>query len=305
MHNRVWKPFVVFPALAVLALPGGSHAVGARAARAPAQQQADAYRAPQEAATRPAAPVAAIPVPFGPGEEGIYQLKLGIFSAGEGRLSVAAVEDVRGAPSYRFEVTLKGGIPGARVNDQYWSWMDVSSLASRRYTRDIQEPFYDPPIRTFEIFPEENRWTRTDNGDTGPTKSVAPLDDISFLYWIRTMPLAVGETYENNRYFKENGNPVVIKVLRKERIEVPAGEFNTIVVQPIVKTEGLFKEDGRAEVYLSDDASRHVVYMRIEIPVIGSMTLHLKEFKPGTPLAASSAAARPGDGSAAGAVPPR
>jgi hypothetical protein len=253
------------PALAVLALSGN----------APQEVAVPQHHA----AANPA------PVPFGPGEEATYQVKFGIISAGEGRLAVAGVEDVRGVPSYRFELSIRGGIPGARVNDQYASWMDVATLASRRYTRDIQEPFYDPPSRTFEIFPEEGRWQRTDNGDQGPTKSGVPLDDISFLYYIRTLPLDVGETYENNRYFKETGNPVVIKVLRKERIEVPAGTFNTIVVQPIVKTEGLFKEGGNAEVYLSDDASRHIVYLRVEIPVLSSITMQLKEFKPGTPLA--------------------
>jgi hypothetical protein len=222
-------------------------------------------------------------VPFGPGEEALYQVKFGFISAGEGRLSVAGVEDVRGTPSYRFDLSIRGGIPGARVNDRYASWMDVVTLASRRFMRDIDNPGYDPPERTFEIFPEEGRWVRTDNADQGKTLSNLTLDDVSFLYFVRTLPLQVGEQYTSNRYFKEGGNPVVIKVLRKERKEVPAGTFNTIVVQPIVKTEGLFKEGGNAEVYLSDDASRHIVYLQIDIPVLSSISLHLKEFKPGTP----------------------
>jgi hypothetical protein len=253
-----------FPALAVLALSGNM-----------AQE-------PAPPASRP--PSNPAPVPFGPGEEAKYQVKIGIVSAGEGRLAVAAVEDVRGFSSYRFEVDIVGGLPGLRVNDHYLSWMDVTTLASRRYTRDIQEPFYDPPTRTFDIYPEENRWALGD-ADQGPTLSSLPLDEFSFLYYIRTLPLVVGETYQSNRYFKEDGNPVVIRVLRKEQKEVPAGTFNTIVVQPVIKTTGLFGEGGKAEVYISDDAARNIIYLKSDIPSFpGSLTLHLKELRPGTPL---------------------
>jgi hypothetical protein len=284
LKPRVSPRLGLVPALAVLALSGGPHA--GLALGAP-QQGASAPLQEVRSRPRQPAPVAAAPtpVPFGPGEEATYQVKVGIISAGEGRLAVAAVEDVRGFPSYRFEVDIVGGLPGLRVNDHYLSWMDITTLASRRYTRDIQEPFYDPPTRTWEIFPEEGRWALGD-ADQGKTLSSLPMDEFSFLYYIRTLPLAVGETYESNRYFKEDGNPVVIKVLRKERKEVPAGTFNTIVVQPIIRTSGLFSEGGKAEVYLSDDASRHVVYLRSELPGFpGSLTLHLTGFVEGTPLA--------------------
>ena len=98
----------------------------------------------------------------------------------------------------------------------------------------------------------------------------------------------MGETYEIRRYFKEDGNPVKVQVVRKDRIEVPAGTFNTIVVRPTIKTSGLFSEGGKAEIHLSDDQYRDVVYMRVEIPVVGSMSLHLKEIRRGTPLPGAS-----------------
>jgi hypothetical protein len=283
----------VLPALAVLALSGSTRPGIAFAAEPDEQQPAAASPTTQGAGAPVGAAKSATPVPFGPGEEAVYQLKVGIISAGQGRLAVAGVEDVRGFPSYRFEVDIVGGLPGLRVNDHYYSWMDVSTLASRRYTRDIQEPFYDPPTRTFEIYPEESRWTLGD-ADQGRTLSSLPMDEFSFLYYIRTLPLAVGETYELNRYFKEDGNPVIIRVLRKEQKEVPAGTFNTIVVQPIIKTSGLFSEGGKAEVYFSDDATRNIVYLKSDIPSFpGSLTLHLKEFTPGTPLTAAGGV-RPG-----------
>jgi len=117
-----------------------------------------------------------------------------------------------------------------------------------------------------------------------------PLDDGSFLYFVRTLPLVVGETYNFSRYFVPDRNPVTIRVLRKEQITVPAGTFNAIVVQPLIKTNGIFSENGRAEVWLSDDASRMVLQLKSKLP-FGSLNLYLKSYA----LAAVPAKTTPGN----------
>ena len=89
-----------------------------------------------------------------------------------------------------------------------------------------------------------------------------PLDDGSFLYFLRTIPLDVGETYSFERYFRPDRNPVTIKVLRRERIRVPAGEFDAIVIQPVIKSRGIFSENGHAEVWLSDDENHIMLQMK-------------------------------------------
>ena len=108
---------------------------------------------------------------------------------------------------------------------------------------------------------------------------VDPLDDGTFLYFIRTLPLAVGQTYSFNRYFKPDRNPVTIKVLRKERISVPAGEFDAIVVQPVINAKGIFAENGRAEVWLSDDKNRIMLQMKSGLS-FGSLNLYLTSYRP-------------------------
>ena len=100
------------------------------------------------------------------------------------------------------------------------------------------------------------------------------------------VPLEVGEEYSFSRYFKESGNPVILRVLRKEVVEVPAGTFRTIVVQPLIKTSGLFGQGGEAELYFSDDEHRYLVLMRSKVPLVGSLSLHLREIEQGSPLVA-------------------
>ena len=89
----------------------------------------------------------------------------------------------------------------------------------------------------------------------------------------------MGQTYSFNRYFKPDRNPVTIKVVRKERIRVPAGEFDAIVVQPIIKTPGIFSENGHAEVWLSDDKHRIMLQMKSALS-FGSINLYLTSYRP-------------------------
>ena len=79
----------------------------------------------------------------------------------------------------------------------------------------------------------------------------------------------------------------MLKVLRKETIEVPAGTFNTVVVQPIIQTDGLFGQGGEAEVFFTDDERRILVHMRSKVPWVGSLSLHLRSYEPGTRLSTS------------------
>lgn len=222
-------------------------------------------------------------VPFGVGERLEYQVKLGPVGVGEGSMEIVDIANVRGWPTYHIRFHVKGGIPLARVNTRMESWLDVGSLVSRRFEQDQNEVRFKRH-RIFEIYPEERRWEIVGTDDEGPLASDLPLDDVSFLYFVRTIPLEVGQTYTYNRYFRESGNPVVLHVLRKETVKVPAGTFETIVVQPIIQTSGLFRDGGRAEVYFTDDERRLLVQMKSSVPVIGSLSLHLTSIEEGQPV---------------------
>jgi hypothetical protein len=96
--------------------------------------------------------------------------------------------------------------------------------------------------------------------------------------------LTVGQTYDFSRYFIPDRNPVRIRVLRRERVTVPAGTFNAIVVQPVIKTKGIFSEDGHAEVWFSDDSARMVLQIKSRL-AFGSLNLFLRSYSPPTATA--------------------
>ncbi|MES2522020.1 MAG: DUF3108 domain-containing protein [Gemmatimonadota bacterium] len=223
-------------------------------------------------------PPNAAKVPFGVGEKLGYEVKFGSLKVGSGSMEVRDVVDVRGRPAWHAVFAYSGSMAFVKVNDTHETWFDVETLSSRRFHQNIDNPGYDRQ-RRFEIFPERGMFKENDKPEE-PTVQ-APLDDASFLYFVRTLNLEVGKTYEYARYFKAQGNPVRIRVLRRETVKVPAGEFKTVVLQPTFKSKGLFSENGKAEVYITDDDRRLMVQIKSKLS-IGSINLYLKSYTAGT-----------------------
>jgi hypothetical protein len=219
-------------------------------------------------------------VPFGVGERLEYQVKFGKLPVGSGSMEVLSMDTVRGRDVWHTVFNLRGGLLLYRVNDKYESWFDARSLASLRYWQDIDEGSYEPK-RHYEIFPDRREYieTKKDGTKNDPQESVEhPLDEGSFIYFLRTISLHPGLDTSFNDYFKAKGNPVRLKVLRPDTIEVPAGRFAAIVVQPIFESK-LFSEGGNAEIWLSDDENRIVLQMKSKVS-FGSLSLYLKSYRP-------------------------
>ncbi len=222
-------------------------------------------------------------VPFGVGERLEYDLKFGKLKVGVASMEVANVEDVRGHDAWHTVYQAHGGIRFLySVDDVFESWIDRRTFNSLRFKKDQNEGRRDVE-HTYEIYPERAEYTL--GNDTARASVRSPLDDGSFLYFVRTIPLTVGQTYTFERYFMPERNPVTIKVVRKDTIDVPAGRFGAIVIQPIIKTSGIFSENGHAEIWLSDDKNRIMLQMKSGLS-FGSINLYLTSYRP-APAAAT------------------
>lgn len=220
-------------------------------------------------------------VPWAVGERLSYNVYFGPIKAGSGSMEVRGFETVRGRETYHTVFEVRGGVPFYRVHDVFESWMDTATLSSLRFVQDQDEGPKERE-RHYEIFPDQRQYRETVAGGGEMMPSVAePLDDGSFLYFIRTVPLVVGRSYEFNRYFRPDRNPVTIRVLRKESVTVPAGTFNAVVIQPVIKTSGIFSDKGRAEIWLSDDDQRIMLQMKSKLS-FGSLNLYLTSHEAGT-----------------------
>ena len=227
-------------------------------------------------------------VPFGFGERADYGVKYGPFSVGRASTEVFRVDTLRGREAWHILFHVRGGVPGFRVDDRMESWMDTETLASLRFRQDMNEGSHERE-RVFEIYPDRGVYTE-DQKEPQATVTL-PLDDGSFLFFIRSIPLEVGKEYSFDRYFRPDRNPVRIMVLRRETIDVPAGKFETIVIRPIIKARGVFSEGGRAEVWLTDDDRRLMVQLKTHMK-LGSLSLFLRSYTPAKMLGDSTTVAK-------------
>ncbi len=268
----------------------------------PAAGAAGEARAAQTAHVTPPDPEP-LPWRFPVGERAEYDVTFGPVTVGRGRLQVEAIDTLNAEPAYRVALEVSGGPFFYRVDDRTVSWIAPRPLRALRFEQRLQEGDYrrhrrfnfDHGSLTYdqEDFDREAGEYRPVPDEQGVPIPEGALDEIAYLYLARSLPLEVGETYTFHRYFKEDGNPVVLQVLRRETVRVPAGRFRTIVVRPIIRSDGMFGEGGRAEVYLTDDDRRVIVQLKSRLKV-GELNMYLSDYAPGQAGALiPPAAARP------------
>ena len=101
-------------------------------------------------------------------------------------------------------------------------------------------------------------------------------DPLSAFYAITKTGVKIGETsyinvFDNKKFWRTE-----IQVLRKEKISVLAGEFNTILVKPLLESEGIFMKTGEMHIWLTDDDRRIPVRFTSKA-IIGKFTAILAE----------------------------
>jgi hypothetical protein len=99
-------------------------------------------------------------------------------------------------------------------------------------------------------------------------------DIYSSFYYVRTLPLEVGKSVyvsilDNNELWD-----VEVQVLKKEKMKTIFGEVTTILIKPLIKSEGIFERKGEIFIWLTDDARRIPVKMKTKV-MIGSVTATL------------------------------
>ena len=100
------------------------------------------------------------------------------------------------------------------------------------------------------------------------------LDPLSSFYHIRTLQYEVGKSLYVNMFDNKKLWDVEVQVLRREKIKTGLGEFNTVVIKPLMKSEGIFNRKGDLYIWLTDDLKRIPVKMQTKVAV-GSITATL------------------------------
>jgi len=259
-------------AVALLLIAVGLHAQSDTASRTDSAPPDSAHATfPQDMAIVP--PPAA--VPFAVGERLVYGARYGPFSVGTATMEVAGIDTIRGVEAVHFVFLIDGGALWYHIHQNLESWVGRHDFRSRRFLNQTEEKGKSWE-RRFDIYPDSGFY-REAGRDTAVATVTDPLDDAAFLYWIRTVPLEVGKRYEYRRYFRPERNPVIVEVLKRERVGVAGKKWNAIVVRPrIPNGGGIFAEKADARMWLSDDSLRVMLALQSKFS-FGQVTLKLKE----------------------------
>ena len=219
--------------------------------------------------------------PFQPGEKMHFVLKYGAISAGAATLEVHEMDEIQGVEAYHFVMTARSNSfidLFFKVRDRIDSYADAKMNHSLYYKKDQKEGKTRRNIKV-DFDWEKNESTYV-NFDTEPKViSLLPgtFDPLSVFYYSRLLDFEnVGEL-EHPVTDGEKNLMGIMRVIGKETIYVPAGTFETLVLEPDLQNmEGVFSKKPRAKIklWVTNDARRLLVQMKSKA-LVGSFVAEL------------------------------
>lgn len=106
--------------------------------------------------------------------------------------------------------------------------------------------------------------------------AITPItfDSLSCFYFARLQNLEIGRSFYIDVFDGKRLHNTEVKVLRREELKTDVGTFKTIVIMPILKTNGIFSKTGDLYIWLTDDERHIPVKMKSKVR-IGSITAKL------------------------------
>lgn len=214
------------------------------------------------------------------GEKLTFDVKYGFVTAGIGVMEIPKLKKISGREAYwiNFQVNTVPSFDWMfKVRDKYETYVDVEGLFPWRFEQHIREGNYSRDFSAF--FDQRKGKAKTTEGEFVIPKYVN--DILSAFYLARTFDyskLKVNDRIKLQNFYKDKTFDLDVRYLGKETIEVPAGKFDCIVIEPLVKEGGLFKSEGSIIVYLTNDDVKMPVRVKTKV-VIGSIDADLSKYE--------------------------
>ncbi|MBU2493385.1 MAG: DUF3108 domain-containing protein [Bacteroidetes bacterium] len=217
---------------------------------------------------------------FKVGEKLTFDVKYGFVTAGVAEMAIPKMKKIFGRNAYHitFQVnTVPSFDPFYKVRDRYETYLDNEGLFPWRFEQHIREGGYSRDFSAF--FDQRNGKAKTSEGSYDIPEYVN--DIVSAFYLARTFDytkLKIGDRFNLQNFYKDKVYPLDVVFKGKETIEVSAGTFDCIIVEPLVQEGGLFKSEGNIIVWLSDDELRIPIKVKTKV-LIGSIDAELTAYE--------------------------
>jgi hypothetical protein len=211
-------------------------------------------------------------LPFSVGEKLTYDVTVSKGDkVGTATMWIEGPVDVRGTSTYLLRFDSRIRIAFLSAVSRSSSWFDPLRGSSLRFLKHEQNPLTRSD-ESVDFYPDLKEW-KSAKGETGLSPSNTPLDELSFMYFIRTLPMTPGATYRFDRHFDAARNPTTVNVIRREVIPTPMGELRVILVEMRVRDPKHFKGEGVIRIHLTDDDCRLPARIESTMPVVGTAVL--------------------------------
>jgi len=218
-------------------------------------------------------------VAFGVNEKFTFDINYGFINAGGATMEVVGLIEYNNRPCYQIVTRAFSNSFFSkffRVDDRVESIVDAVGIFTWRFEKNLREGGYRAD-RQYTFDQRRNIvYFEKDTIDVFPYVQ----DALSSLYFVRTQDLTVGKSVFVDNFTDGEKYALEVKVLRKETIKVPAGSFDCVVVEPLLKSVGVFKHEGNLTVWLTDDRLKMPVLMKSKV-LIGSISAELSDYQLG------------------------
>jgi len=103
------------------------------------------------------------------------------------------------------------------------------------------------------------------------------FDPLSAFFSVRFSHLEEGRSVFITVFDSKKVWDVEVQVLKKETVELKKGPVNTILIKPLMQSEGIFYRKGEILIWLTDDERRLPVMLKTKV-LIGSVVAEIEDF---------------------------
>ncbi len=217
---------------------------------------------------------------WGAGENLVFTVDYGFYRAGTATMSIIGMENVNGGLCYHIRTTAESNdfiSKIYKVRDRVDSYIDMKGIFSRRFEKRLREGGYSSD-EFVDLYHDRLIALSTKQKRAFKEIPLYVQDILSTLYYIRTFDLTAGKNETIEAYADGKVYPLKVIVHKKEKVETPAGKFMCILVEPMMKSEGIFRQKGRLLVWMTDDRYKIPVKMTSKV-AIGNIAVKLESYR--------------------------
>lgn len=213
-------------------------------------------------------------LPFQPGEKLTFLLRWEFIPAGKAVLTIAPLEEMNGESVFHFVMTAKSNSfldLFYKVRDRIDSYTDTAVTHSILYKKNQREgKTRRNVVVNYDWDSHQARYT-SDKNEREPIDILpGTLDPLGIFYYVRSLDLSKISALERP---VSDGKKSVIgigNIIKRETITVPAGTYDTLLIEPDLKDiGGVFEKskDSKIRIWVSAERPHIPVKLKSKVAV--------------------------------------